>query len=110
MFKSQTPINRKPAQDSIVLACLASGVHVQVGAPQTSEGAHALFGILDDNLNGYKRDRYGYLRGPFPGAQQQHTILGASVRFYRVRQGSHEFGSIAQVPVNRIAGVKLAAK
>ena len=108
MFRSQTPINTAPRQDAIVLACLASGVHVQVGAPQTSEGAHTLFAILDDNLNGYGRTKQGaYVRNAEP---VPHTILGAPVKFYRVRQGTHEFGSIAQVPVNRVAGVKLATK
>jgi len=92
MNRSQTRIAQPNRQDSIVLAALRSGVHVQVGKASTWEGAHALWTVLDADLGTVNG------RGSNP-----HTIKGAPVQFYRVRQGSHEFGTVETVPVNRVA-------
>lgn len=86
-----TLIPRQPEQ-AIVLAALDTGAHVQVGNPSNRAGAHALWTVLDADLG----TSHGRGRNP-------HTIGGQAVRFYRVREGSHEFGRIAQVPVNRVA-------
>lgn len=89
--RAVTPITRQPEQ-AIVLAALDNGVHVQVGNPSNREGAHALWTVLDADLG----TAHGRGRNP-------HTIGGRDVRFYRVREGSHEFGNIAKVSVNRVA-------
>jgi hypothetical protein len=101
---SQTPINPRP-QDVAVLARLRNGAHVMIGAPATVEGATALYTLLDEHQTGYYRDRRGRLR--FDGKRaHRHTIFGSEVAFYRMRQGTHEFGKIDQVPVNRVAGFR----
>jgi hypothetical protein len=106
MFRSQTPINaNEPRRDSIVIASLKSGIHVQVGNASTAEAAFALHTVLDQAHSGYRRDVQGGLTAPEPGSQQRHTILGAEVGAYRVRQAHHEFGSITKVPLSRIAGL-----
>lgn len=100
MSRSITLIPRQPEQ-AIVLACVEGGRHIQVGAPSNREGAHALFTVLDDELNGYGRNERGrYVR---TGSGRPHRIDGRQVKFYRVREGSHEFGTIDTVPVNRVA-------
>lgn len=90
----------RQSERAIVLAAMESGRHIQVGAPQSREGAHALHTVLDSEQSGYRRDRITPLR---IGTPREHRIGGEVVRFYRVREGSHEFGRVQAVPVGRIA-------
>lgn len=92
----------RQSERAIVLARLTNGRHVQVGAPASREGAHALFTTLDSEQSGFVRDRHGRLRLD-NNAKRPHFIGGVGVSFYRVREGSHEFGNVETVPVGRIA-------
>lgn len=97
----QKTIIPRQSERAIVLACVgADSRHVQVGAPGSREGAHALFAVLDAEQSGFYREN-GRLR---MRAATPHSIGGELVRFYRVRdEGSHEFGAIRTVPVGHIA-------
>jgi hypothetical protein len=99
MTRTATLIPRQPVQ-AVVLARMSDGRHVQVGPPSNTEGARALHEILDFDQNGYERDRWG--RMVRSGTPRTHSIKGEVVHFYRVREGSHEFGSVEQVPVGHV--------
>lgn len=95
--------NRNPDRH-VVLAAMAGGSHVQVGAAGSYNGAHALFNILDGDQSGFKRDERGAQRA---GAGRLHSIHGEPVRFYRVRESSaiklsQEFGPVERVPVGHV--------
>jgi hypothetical protein len=99
MYRTTTLIPRQSPR-AIVLANVGGNRHVQVGAPSDREAAHTLHEILDFDQNGYSRDRTGRMVKTGPG--RTHSIKGEPVRFYRVREGEHEFGAIEQVPVNHV--------
>lgn len=86
-------------RDTVLLARLVTGEHVQVGKACHRDDAHAHFEHLDSQVSGFYRVN-GRLR--FTAPVKRHFLGGVEVSFYRLRQVEHEFGSVRKFPVSAI--------